>query len=95
MGAVDFEPGGLQRLIGDAAPRVDAVYPARVPDTQLVHLASALVSDDGDVSMRAICPGGQSITAVLEPVEADAVFVWCPACRSWADAAGVKLPRSR
>lgn len=90
-----LERDGLRRLIGDAAPRVDAVYPARVPDTQLVHLATADVSDDGDVTMRAICPGGERITAVLEPVEAGSVFVWCPACRSWADAAGVKLPRSR
>lgn len=90
-----LEPDGLRGLIDGAAPRVDVVYPARVPDTQLVHLATAQVSDDGDVNMRAICPGGATITAALEPVEAGSVFVWCPACRSWAETAGVKLPRSR
>lgn len=85
----------VRRLVDGAQPRLDVVYPARVEGTQIVHLCRAHLQEEGPPVMRAICPGGAAITRPLLPVEDDEVFVFCPACRSWAVAAGVKLPRSR
>lgn len=97
-------PAHGQRLIGADDPvarqladalEVRTAYPARVEGTHLVHLCRAQVAADGAVTMRAICPGGANITRTLEPVEAGSTFIYCPACRSWAVAAGLRLPRSR
>lgn len=84
----------VRALIDAAEPRVAVVYPARVGGTQIVHLCRAEPAEDGPPVMRAICPGGAGITAALVPVMAGETFIVCPACRSWALAAGIRLPRS-
>lgn len=96
MSQIGADDERIRALIDAAEPALTAVYPARVEGTQIAHLCRrAGHGDDGQVVMRAICPGGARITRPLEPIEAGSVFIWCPSCRAWARAAGLRLPRSR
>lgn len=75
----------------EALPKV--VYPVLVEGTQVAHLAITALDEYG-ADYRAICPGASLITSPLRLIAADEAFVWCSACREWADAAEVSLPRS-
>lgn len=76
-------------------PKVGVVYPAKVEGTRIVHLCRSEDADAGPGVLRAICPGGAGISRPLLPVEDDETWIWCPACKAWGLAAGIKLPRSR
>lgn len=70
----------------------DMVYPTRVVGSQIAHLATQELDDTGG-DLRAICPGRHAIPA-LELIPERSVFIWCGACREWAEAFDVELPRS-
>lgn len=72
----------------------ERVTPVMVEGTNLAHLATTTVDDEG-TNYRAICPAGALITRPLALIPEDQLFVWCPSCREWADAAEITLPRSR
>lgn len=67
------------------------VTPVKVEGTRIVHLATTTLDELGG-DYRVICPGGPLITRALQLVAAGETFVWCPACSSWAAAAGIPLP---
>ena len=69
------------------------VMPTRVVGSNIAHLATATLTAHG-AGYRAICPAADAM-GPLELVPLEAVVIWCPSCRAWADAVGVELPRSR
>jgi len=69
----------------------ERVYPVVVEGTPIAHLAWSVLDETG-AGYRAICPAGQLITRPLRLIPAGSSWVWCGACSSWAEAAGVVLP---
>lgn len=74
------------------------VYPVLVERSQIAHLATTVLDEDGDellyAGYRVICPGGPMITSPVRLIADGEPFVWCPSCREWADAAAISLPLS-
>lgn len=69
----------------------ERVYPVVVEGTPIAHLAWSVLDETG-AGYRAICPAAALITRPLRLIVAGSSWVWCGACRSWAEAAGVPLP---